>query len=307
MKRLRLFYRDNKKKIWSVIGIIVFILTLIHLANYNIKKEKEENYKDLNTTENTKNNVSYAPSQSIISNTKISKKSAEENINLIEKFIEYCNNNQVEEAYNLLSNDCKKEIFPTIEDFYKNYHQNIFTEQKSYDAEMWGIYNGVTYKIRILKDIMASGKIEKEFIEDYYTIVTEDENLKLNIKNFVNKVEINKSNSVEDIDFNVLNKKIHIDYEEIEIEIKNNSDKRVVIDTKENTETVFIKDTNGVGYGWYGHEIANNLLELDQEETVSLVIKFNKIYNTNRKDAKLYFTDIHKEGIEKTLDIEIGI
>ena len=307
MRRLRLFYQNNKKKIWTVIGIAVFVVVLIRLANYNVERQNEENYKNTIANNTAERNVSYAPSQSITSDTSISEERAEENINMIETFIDYCNNNQIEEAYNLLSNTCKEELFPTIDDFYNNYYKDIFTEKKSYDEEMWGVSEGVTYRVKILQDIMASGKVEEEFIEDYYTIVTEEGTSKLNIKNFVNETDINKSNHVEDIEFQVLKKKTYIDYEEFEVQIKNNSDKKVVIDTKENTETVFIRDTKGVGYGWYGHEIANNLLELNTGETVNLAIKFNKVYNTNRKDANMHFTDIHKEGVEETLSIEIGI
>ncbi len=305
MRKLRLFYQNYKEKIWISIGMIALVLVLIRLANNNIQKENEETIE--NVTSEVRNNISYAPSQSIISDSSISEENAEENINIIENFIDFCNNNQIEEAYNLLSTDCKEELFPTVEDFYNNYYKDIFTEKKSFDTELWGNSGIVTYRIKILSDIMATGIVSDEFIEDYYSIISEDGNKKLNIKNFVSKVEINNKKSIEDIEFNVLNKKTYIDYKIVEVEIKNNSDKKVIIDTKENTESVYIRDMNGVGYGWYGHEIADNLLDLEPGESTNLEIKFNKMYNTNRKDKTIHFTDIHKEGMEETLSIEIGI
>lgn len=305
MRKLRLFYQKYKEKIWISIGMIALVLVLIRLANNNIQKENEETIE--NVTSEVRNNISYAPSQSIISDSSISEENAEENINIIENFIDFCNNNQIEEAYNLLSTDCKEELFPTVEDFYNNYYKDIFTEKKSFDTELWGNSGIVTYRIKILSDIMATGVVSDEFIEDYYSIISENGNKKLNIKNFVSKVEINNKKSIEDIEFNVLNKKTYIDYKIVEVEIKNNSDKKVIIDTKENTESVYIRDMNGVGYGWYGHEIADNLLDLEPGESTNLEIKFNKMYNTNRKDKTIHFTDIHKEGMEETLSIEIGI
>lgn len=198
-------------------------------------------------------------------------------------------------------------MFNTVEDFYNNYYKDIFTEKKSYDAEVWGTYNGVvTYRVKLLKDIMSTGKIQEEFIEDYYSIVREDGEKKLNLKNFVTKLELENSKSTEDIDINLISKKVYIDYEIIEFNIKNNSGKRVVLDTKEDTETIFIKDTNGVRYPWYGHEIANNLLEIESGQSRELEVKFNKIYNPNRKDNSINFEDIYVEG-EDGISIEIGI
>ena len=304
MRRLRVFYQNNKEKIWKVLGITILIFILVRIANYVARINYEEERRNYNN--NINNTISYTPSQSIISDTNVSKEKSEKDIDIIETFIEYCNNGQVSEAYQLLSEDCKNELFSTEEEFYNNYYKDIFTEKKSYDVELWSSSGLTTYKIKILSNIMASGSVSNEFIEDYYSIVVENGESKLNIKNFVNNVEINKTKSIENIDFNVLSKQYYIDYEIVEIEVKNNSDKKVVLDTKENTETVFIEDTSGVEYPWYGHEVADNLLEIESGQTRSLKIKFNKMYNPNRKDGSIHFEDIQIEG-EKNLRVEIGI
>lgn len=303
MRRLRLFYQNNKEKIWKVLGIAILVFVLIRIANYYAKINNEEERQNRN---NINNAISYTPSQSIISDSNISEEKSEKDVDIIEKFIEYCNNEQVSEAYQLLSENCKNEVFPTEEDFYNNYYKDIFTEEKSYDAELWSSSGLTTYKIKILSNIMASGHVSNEYIEDYYSIVVENGESKLNIKNFINKVEINNTKSIENIDFTVLGKQYYIDYEIVEIEVKNNSDQKVVLDSKENTETVFIEDTSGVEYSWYGHEMPDNFLELESGQTRNLKIKFNKVYNPNRKDESIHFEDIQIEG-EEVLSVEIGI
>ena len=45
---------------------------------------------------------------------------------------------------------------------------------------------------------------------------------------------------------------------------------------------------------------------MDSSERRNIILK-NYQDNTNRKDATIHFTDIHKEGVEKTLSVEIGI
>ena len=125
--------------------------------------------------------------------------------------------------------------------------------------------------------------------------------------NVIDKVELNKVNTVKNIEFNVISKKIYKEYEEFEIEVKNNSDNKVVIDTKENTETVYLKDTNNVKYNWYGHEIPDNKLEIEKGNSVKLNIKFNKILNPDRKDNTINFQDVHIEGQEEVIKVEIKI
>ena len=40
---------------------------------------------------------------------------------IIDQFIKYCNSKDINNAYNLLSDDCKNEVFKNIETFNNNY------------------------------------------------------------------------------------------------------------------------------------------------------------------------------------------
>ena len=145
---------------------------------------------------------------------------------------------------------------------------------------------------------MATGNINDEFIEDYFTVITENKEKKLNINQFIKKYEINKTSNLEGLEVAVLNQYVYYDYEQYEITFTNNSDKNITIDSKDNTETVYLTDTNGVKYSWFGNEVPNEYLTLKPGDSRTFRIKFNKLYNINRKDNSIYFEDIKVDGEE---------
>lgn len=308
-RKLRLFYQNNKEKIWKVLGLTILIYIIIQIVNYNIKKDREENANANEILEEAiEQNSTYLPSSKpTITDSDVSEEVVQSDTELIEKFITNSNEGKVEEAYQLLSKDCKEELFPTVQDFYNNYYKDIFNEKKSYDVEVLANYGVVTYKIKLLPDIMASGKVSDEYIEDYYTVITEEKEKKLNIHNFIRKREVEKTTKEQNLEIEVFNRFVYYDDEQYEISFKNTGTQTIVLDSKEATNTVYLKDNNGVKYSWFGNEISNNQLILEAGETRTLRIKFNKVYNPNRKEKSISFTDIKIDGIEEKIEIEVQI
>lgn len=303
LRKIRLFYYNNKQIIWVSLGIIVFVYVIIRIINYNIRIDNEKQLAEQNSQVNSvsQSNTAYLPSKTtpIISDSEVSEDTLESDTQIIQKFIDCGNSNDVEGAYNLLSQDCKDEMFSDINQFYNNYFENIFGQKRSYDIETWSSYGDyVTYRIKYLNDIMATGNINDEFIEDYFTVITENKEKKLNINQFIKKYEINKTSSLEGLEVAVLNQYVYYDYEQYEITFTNNGDKTITIDTKNNTETVYLTDTNGVKYSWFGNEVPNEYLTLRPGDSRTFRIKFNKLYNLNRKDNSIYFEDIKVDGEE---------
>ena len=132
MLRLKIsnFIRNHKDKIKDLgqkllmVAMGVFIATII-LSSMS----GGENEKDQNEIANEIANV-YKPTQTVIQGSDVSKEQYEEDKNLVNTFLEFCNNGKVEDAYNLISDECKQESYPTIEQFKKYYYDNILqTEQ----------------------------------------------------------------------------------------------------------------------------------------------------------------------------------
>ena len=307
LRKLRLLYYNNKEKIWVVIGIIALVIVIIQIINNRIKKNKEEELANINSNIDYSNQT-YLPSKSspIISGSEVSEENLEEDTNIIQEFIDYGNSNNVEAAYNLLSQECKEEMFSTIDQFYEFYFKDVFSEKRSYELDMWdSTATRVTYRIKYLNDIMATGKVNEEFIEDYITVVEKNDEKKLNINEFIDKIEMEKEKSIEGLEASVIAKYYYYDYEIFEIEFKNNSSEQIILDSKDDTESVYIKDTNGVKYSWFGNEIANQDLVLGSGESIKLKLKFNKLYNQERKDDTINFTDILLNNEIKTLEINL--
>lgn len=308
-RKLRQYYYNNKNMIWIVIGIAIFIIVIIQLLNYIVKNRNEEILSNTNANANNiASNETYLPSttSSIISDSNVSEKDLKEDSDIIEEFVNYGNSNDVEGAYNLLSQDCKDEMFSTLDRFYNNYFQGVFSEKRAYDLETWdSTGNRTTYRIKYLNNVMATGTINEEFIEDYITVIEENNEKKLNINQFINKVDLDKKASKDGLDVSVTGKYYYYDYEIFEITFQNNSEQTVVLDSKEDTETVYVKDSNNVRYSWFGNEIANEYLTINPGESRTLKIKFNKMYNRERQDETINFTDL-LIGEEKT-DLVINI
>jgi len=292
------WYNQNRKIIWIVILTVVGIIALIQTLNNNYENDK-------NTISNSVTTYS-KDNYSVITREEINETTSEESISLITNFIKYCNNQEIEKAYDLLSTQCKEELYPTINDFNTNYYSRIFTEQKSYNSTLWiNASNSITYRIEIMADLLATGKKENMPIEDYYTIVYEDGKYKLNISRFIGKEEINISNSKSNIAVNVISKKQYMDYELYEIEVQNNTETKLTFNTKKDTNSVYIQDENGVKYIAFLNEIPDNNLEILNGITNDLEIKFNRGYKPDIDIKRIVFGDIKSGSETQKIEIEL--
>lgn len=307
LRKLRILYHNNKTKIWLILGIIIFVYVIIRMFNAQIKKENEE--KINNGTNQNFQVTTYLPSSqtSVMTNSSTTKENVKKDTEIIKNFIDFCKDNNIEEAYNLLSQQCKDELYKNINDFYNKYYKNIFNEKRSYDIENWASSKNITYKVKYLNDIMSSGTVNDEYIEEYITVVTENNEKKLNINQFIGKEELNLKRETDNLNITVVNKYVYYDYEEYEIIFENNTDKNIILDTKENTESVYIEDTKDVKYTWFGNEVPNSYLNLNSGESKRLRLKFNEIYTGKKTDSTIYLTDVNIDGQEEKATIKINV
>ena len=307
LRNLRILYHNNKTKILLILGIIIFVYVIIRMFNAQIKKENEE--KINNGTNQNFQVTTYLPSSqtSVMTNSSTTKENVKKDTEIIKNFIDFCNDNNIEEAYNLLSQQCKDELYKNINDFYNKYYKNIFNEKKSYDIENWASSKNITYKVKYLNDIMSSGTVNDEYIEEYITVVTENNEKKLNVNQFIEKEELNLKRETDNLNITVVNKYVYYDYEEYEIIFENNTDKNIILDTKENTESVYIEDTKDVKYTWFGNEVPNSYLNLNSGESKRLRLKFNEIYTGKKTDSTIYLTDVNIDGQEEKATIKINV
>lgn len=127
MNKIIRYFNQNRKKIILGVAIIVSIIIFIQILNQMAKNQKEKN-----NTMIPQEDLSDLPIQSMITAETVDKETTQENVNLVEQFINLCNQGNSKEAYNMLSEECKTALFSTEEQFLKGYYNIIFTQTKLY-------------------------------------------------------------------------------------------------------------------------------------------------------------------------------
>lgn len=278
MNRIIRWYNRNRKTFWLIIVLGIIVISLPRILNEYVKDKKNES-------------ISSNDNYSIISRETIKEEINTENTSLINSFIDYCNNGKIDEAYEILSNECKDVLYPTLEEFKNKYYTRIFKDKKSYEMQAWFSNDGYyTYKISLGEDILTTGNIGSTSIEDYYTIVKEGNNYKLNINSYIRRVNINKFKETDEIKISALSKDIFMEYEIYNIKVENKTGKSILLDNLENTNNMYLEDSSELHYDSYSHELVMEELRVRAVKDIS--IKFNKKYTTEREIKKIIFSNI---------------
>ncbi|MBQ2916902.1 MAG: hypothetical protein IJE59_01805 [Clostridia bacterium] len=298
------WYNQNRNIIWITVLTIIGVIALIQTLDGFYKNNTKEESSSTNISTTTYNNPNY----SVVSKTEINKTTFENSQVIIKNFFDYCNSGKIEQAYNLISQDCKEELYPNVNIFKEKYYNRIFTESKMYNSTLW-ISNGnkSTYRLEIMGDILATGSKETMPIEEYYTIINENEEYKLNLSNYIGKEEINVSKTQDNITISILSKQSYMDYEKYEIKVSNETQKNIVLNTKQDTDSMYIQDENGLNYIAFLNEISEYDLQVPRGLTKTYNIKFNRGYKPTINIEKMIFEDIKIGQANELSKIEIDM
>lgn len=290
MNRLIRWYNINRHAIWITIVVIILIFGVMKTLNNLSKNNAKDKSSSTNNSTTTYNKNNY----SIISGTNMPNEVTSQSTDIIDSFVKFCNEKDISSAYNLLSNDCKETLYLTEEEFKNNYVNKIFSSYKMYDKRAWiNTNSSYTYSIKITEDLLSTGGNKEDMsIQDYYTLVKENGEYKLNINNYIGKEEINKTKAENGIEVYVIEKKTYIDYEIYTIKVKNNTQNEVILDSKEDTKTVYLTDTNNYNYVAFLNELSLDDITIKSGMTQTIKIKFNKSYNPKNVEKSIVFTNI---------------
>lgn len=289
MKKIVKFWNENRFMIIIVVIIIVFVFALIYVTNSIFKqmsiKQSQQGY-----NENNINKVR-EPIQSLVTGQEITVEQTNK-LDTLDEFIKLCNEDNVEGAYALLSEECKELLYPTIDDFKNNYYNKLFNgDKKNVNIENWV---GDTYRVEVADDFLSTGVYnESNIIQDYITIVKNDagEN-KLNINRYIEKDELSKTASNNNIEITAIDTDIYMDCQVINFGIKNNSDKQILLDDNLVEDSLYIQDGNDIKYSAYMHELAEAELIILPNQTKELSITFYSNFDSTRNIARVEFSRI---------------
>lgn len=289
MERLLRYWNQNKRKIIITIAVIAFVIIIIHFANYIIKNKKNSDETEVVVTTESK------PTQSAITGDNVSEDRTDKNMELINQFVDYCNNKEYENAYNLLTDDCKQEYEEDVNTFANNYCKTIFKQKNTYDIELWINENNMyTYKVIYYADnlLATGGSSMSENVEEYITVIYKNNESKLNINGFITKQAVNKTESANDIEITINEKKIYKSYETYNITVKNNTSKKISLSVEQNNKDIYIIGKNEEKYNALLGELLPNQLSVWQKYEQNIDIKFNKIYDPYRSSKTIQFDNI---------------
>lgn len=292
MNKIIRYWNQNRKQIIIVIAIIAFIIIMLRVIN-NLAKQTNKSNNNTNST--SKVTDLQKPTKSTITGQNVPETVTKENTDIIKTFVDYCNNNQEQKSYELLSNDCKEEFNNNINVFINDYYNRIFKTKKTYNLELLYTEAGsYTYKITYYEDnlLATGGTGANNNFEDYITIINQDGERKLNINNFIKNQEINKTQVTNNIEITIKSKKVYRSYEQYKITIKNNNSTTILLSDGKNSEDICLLDKNDTKYVAFLHEIPEYNLLLRVGRTTELNISFNKIYAPTRVIEKVQFSNI---------------
>ena len=305
MKWMIRYWNQNRGKIILIIALVAFVFILIQITNSIIGKDKTGSSNEVVDR--------FEPTESVITGEKTTTEETKVSTDIIEKFVQSCNNKDYQTAFNLLSDDCKKEYGNDINKFISNYYNYVFTQKRTYNLELWLNYSNVyTYKITYYADnLLATGGtgITNDNREDYITVIQDDDNTKLNVNSFIANENINKSAKENNVEIIINSKKTYKNYEEYSITIKNYSDKSIKIADENDSKSICLVDKKNVEYSSFINEIPAEILSLKSGYQRNITIRFNKIYDFSRVIQKMKFANIILDAdtyLQNPNDTQIG-
>lgn len=307
MNKLLIIWNQNKRKIIIVVIAIVLIIALIQILNNMAKNSKKED-----STNVVDNNL---PIKSTITGAKMSVEETQSNTKLIDEFISECNNKNIDKAYEYLSDECKIEKFESDKSIFEtNYIDVIFGEKRIYNISVEYCENNLyLYKVNFYNDALSTGNASTTMkYSDYITV--DYNNNKINVGNFVFSKDINKKAEKNDITITAVKKAVYKDYEYYYIRVENHSDKDILLDSKEDNNTIRLVNSSGVIYNALSSELVDSVLKIGAGYSKTIKIKFMMQYNPNTSIKALRFTKIipdyteyKKDTVNYTDRLEISI
>ena len=295
MHNLIRLYNQNRFKIWVIVIVIIIGFTMIRILNSVANDRNNKNNKNIIEQEQIeKNTKTYRnESESMVSGGAVSENNQKKYGNLIDEFLGFCINGQPEKAYDLLSSDCKKVLYPSEKIFETQYYNNKFNGMKTYSFQSWSSSKDDIYLVKIFDNMLSTGKDNTEnYLQDYITVVFEDNNYKLNISGFIAIRDIQKSSTKNGISIYVKDSYCYMDYQIYNIEVSNTTDNTICLVNMSDNNSIYIQDQNNVKFQALLNENIDDDFILKSGEKKSIQLKFSNSYIVGNLIDEINFSNV---------------
>ena len=121
MHNLLRYIRMNKSKLIKVALIVAFLIIILQVLNYISGNKNNIEFSNDSSNIQKETNGTIKSDKSAITGKKVSTNEIKAVGNVINEFVNYCNQKEIEKAYDLLSQQCKDILYSDINYFESDY------------------------------------------------------------------------------------------------------------------------------------------------------------------------------------------
>lgn len=292
--KIRRFIKKNRKKVIFVVITVAIIIAI----NYILKNMPEEEIPK----------TTYEPNVAVMDESEVPKKWHSEIENRIKTFVDYCNNKEYENAYNMISDDCKSALYPVLNDF-KVYVDKRFQVKRIYSIQNFSnISKQYIYDVNFMSDFMATGSTGTNYgyVQEKFVFTEDDNSLKFAIGGFVRTNILDAF--VEDENLKIVTKKknVYYDHETYTVDITNKTDYPIVLGNGTGEDEIAISVNEQLREETNINAV-NVVLQPNESRTFTFV--FEKYCDDGYAPQAMYFTDVRVlksySGTEETRQQEL--
>ena len=237
--------QDNKYIIgFIIIAIVLFLLVVVEMGRLSNKVGDSnqiaisESVSTDNSTASMRNNIKTMVQENKINSYDDVANNTSSGVMRIETFILLCNQGNYKVAYEMISDECKTLLYPSMQTFVDNYYNPIFDCKRVYEILD---FKASTYKVNYYVDAITTGTSDIKGKTDYITTTGDG---KINISGFIGTQNLNIKSNGEYFDVVVKKRDTYADYEEYTVSIKNNTPADIYINNYKNSNIYLINSKN---------------------------------------------------------------
>lgn len=294
--QIRNFFKKHKTKIFFVLIVWVVILVI----NYMLGHKKE--VPTLNTT--------YTPHDVLLkSDYDVPEKLQNPIEDLIDDYINKCNNKDFSGAFELLADDCKRNVFEDSEEQFIKYASSIFKTKKRYSIQNYSNYGKkYIYNLKIIDDIIKTGLTGQEYAyyEEKIAIKENGDKLQLCVNDYMDYEELKKVAEDDNIKIRIEDRITYYEHETYTVRITNKTNKYLVLYDSLVGNELYLE----IGNENRMPSKVSSTIALIPGETKTFQITFSKYYDEQTKDSGITFNKIrimeNYTGKEKSEEEELN-
>lgn len=278
--RLKIRHFFRKYKMVILIGILIWLIIFAFNQMMKLRTKPE-----VKTT-------TYTPTVSVMdSSSKVPKQVASEIDLKIKQYVEYCNNNEFDKAYNMLSDECKKYAYNSNFEQFQRHVIKLMPTPKKYSIQDYSNErNRYIYSVRYFEDYINTGLTNSSYgyTEEKMVFTKIGDELSMTVGDFVDyKTYDDASLETDYIRVEVLNNIVSYDNEKYTVKFINKSDNYIAICDSQVNNEVTISLKNEIRKP---ENIEYVVLNPKQEKEVTF--EFIKYYDDNDKVSSLNFNSV---------------